>query len=102
MKMPDVVEPCFRAALESFQDRKARLRDLAWLVLPELTAGPVQQVQIRLQRHRQTAFIAGSSHRRFLTDSLSRRFQWARSQPACFLTLFGPNILGVNGSDLIR
>ena len=52
--------PTSRTTVEAFKDRNTLLRDYSDFVLANLTAGPVEQFQILIQSHRQSALVAGS------------------------------------------
>jgi hypothetical protein len=73
-EIPDDVEPDLGAAVQPIQDWWCVLRDVSRLprFSADDSAGPIEQLQVIVQRHRQTAFVARSSICRFLSDCASR------------------------------
>lgn len=69
-EISDKVKPCFEAAVEPRQDGTKVRRDLARFVQPQLTTGPVDQLQVLVKRHKQTAAICQSPIGAALAGSL--------------------------------
>ncbi|MEY2726753.1 MAG: hypothetical protein RLZZ458_2620 [Planctomycetota bacterium] len=57
------VQPDIRAAVQSGEDGFKVHRDLAGLVSARLAASPVKQLQVLVERHKQTAPVAAATRR---------------------------------------
>ena len=119
------VQPDIRAAVEPGEDGFKVHRDLAGLVSARLAAGPVEQLQVLVERHKQTAAVAAATRRCSVAGGLmglmgpigpirpigpmrlpaniprTGRFYPNRSQPAGFGTVVGLSLLSfLRGGEL--
>lgn len=103
--MPEVlqeVQPRLGAAFQALQNRSVFRGDLAALGAVKLTACAIQEQQVRLQCHRQTAFIVRPTTGGFLAYFLTRRLQRDLSQPARLLETLRLRVLHIRSDDIRR
>lgn len=72
-KVPDKVQPRFSAAVKPGKYRVKVWRDLARLVQPQLTASPVHQLQILVERHQQAATVSEPTSRAVIASLFADR-----------------------------
>lgn len=93
-KVPDKIQPRFSAAVKPGKYRVKVWRDLARLVPPQLTASPVHQLQILVERHQQAATVGEPTSRAVIASLIAGRFERDWGQPASLGTVFGLYVLG--------